>query len=157
MLSHEAVWTFKGTPPDAAMLWGAWGIEALIITALTVFGARKPVDRPYSSAGQQWMQEEKLTRCLPYVENPSLLRRQLEQKQYNILFNAGIIDNDKLASRCQVSLYSCPEDMVSYMSMTNIKGRGARKSDSSIRIVKYLALDKSTADKIRRHLGAEAR
>lgn len=79
------LWSIAGdTPITGTLLYLFWALEAIIIFGVALYIAKE--DRPFSVAGNNWAEENILSARQSLV-NPTLLKGELEAKNYKTLLS----------------------------------------------------------------------
>jgi hypothetical protein len=143
--AEEGVWSFKGSTPTGAALYGVWAVEIIVIIGgAAMAGLRAYPSEPFCESCDKWTKQKELTNHLDHPEDLEAFVKALEAKNFDpltVLRNAGLGNPIHL----KVGLLDCPScPKVHYLTITlivaTIKDDGKVETEETI-LVENLSID----------------
>ncbi len=142
VINEKGAWSFKGTTPTGALLWGMWGLEAVIIVGVVVLVAHSMVSSPFCEACDRWCEEHKGFAVLGPTRKETLKAR-LEQGDYTVLRE---MRETNATTYTRLDLHQCAKCQVTTAltatSITVTLKKGKEEKNETV-MVKHLLLSPS--------------
>ena len=118
-INDVGLWSIKKTTVSGGALWAVWGLEAAIITGVSLLLGITGTSTPYSETKGCWMEEEALVPPLTHIDDPEAMKTMLEAGELSSILNIQPSQDANNFSR--LSWYHCPQDEFAYVSLKNVK------------------------------------
>ncbi len=151
-INEAGAWTVSSWTPTGAMLWGFWGLEALIIFALALLLAKSVIEGdPFCEHCETWCEETKDVIRAPLAE-PNELQQRLELRDFSYLEKLGGAKSDA-AAWMALNIHSCPTcrntHTLSMKSVTVTLDKKGKESREEKEVMDKLVLSSSEAENLR--------
>ncbi|MDP5238768.1 hypothetical protein Q9Q94_04470 [Uliginosibacterium sp. 31-16] len=122
-VNETGAWSLRNSSEAVSGIWLdiVWGVEALILLGLPMFGARSQATTPFSETAGLWFEKVELSRKYTWVGDVQAFVSQLESTPgllRDMLQHAPEADASRYAL---ASVYQCPGDPHAYFNLDNVE------------------------------------
>jgi hypothetical protein len=151
-INQAGAWSITSWTPTGAILWGFWGLEAVVIFALALLLAKSVIEGdPFCEHCETWCEETKDVLRVPLAD-PNELQQNMELRNFSYLEKLGGAKADA-AAWMAMNIHSCPSCRNTHtLSMTSVtvtvdkKGKESREEKE---VMDKLVLSSSEAENLR--------
>ena len=120
-VNEVGMWSLRNSqdPVSGGLLTCIWGIEALILLALPVFGAHGQATTPFSESHGSWFEKAELSRRYAWVGDARAFVSQLESTPH-LLHEMLTHAAEDASQYALASIYQCPGDPHAYFKLENV-------------------------------------
>jgi hypothetical protein len=151
-INKVGAWTIRSWTPTGGILWGFWGLEALIIFAMTLLLAKVVIEGdPFCEHCGKWCEEAKGVLRVPMAD-PDEMKQRMEMKDFSYLEKLAAGKMDPSASM-SLDVHTCPNcrntNTLTVKSTTVTADNKGKESKEEKEILDKLVLTPSDAETIR--------
>jgi len=151
-LNQTGAWSIRSWTPTGAILWGFWGLEALIIFALSLLLAKSVIEGdPFCEHCETWCEENKDVVRAPLAD-PDEMKQRMELRDFSYLEKLGGAKSDA-AAWMALNIHSCSTcrntHTLSMKSVTVTVDKKGKESRQEKEVMDKLLLSSSEAENLR--------
>ncbi|WP_231426561.1 hypothetical protein [Pedobacter sp. Leaf250] len=116
---------------NGLLLWVIWAGEFVVILGGIIFAVLNgQVIRPYSEINDSWMIKRKFLNRIPVVENKELLLNELNNRNFTVLNDQPLLDNE--TNYAEVIVFESTGDPTKYISILNVTNPTGKAKDKKV-------------------------
>ncbi|WP_316796592.1 hypothetical protein [Pedobacter agri] len=131
-LNEVGSFRIKGTGNvNGLLLWVIWAGEFIVILGGIIFAVLNgQVIKPYSEINDSWMVKRKFLNRIPVVENKELLLNELNNRNFTVLNDQPVLDNE--TNYAEVIVFESTGDPTKYISVLNVTNPTGKAKDKKV-------------------------